>query len=219
MAADDRWTAVAALADTSRRALYDHVRRAGHPVGRDEAAGAAGISRRRAAFHLDKLVDAGLLRARHEAPPSRPRGRGRSPKVYEPASAGVTVTIPERRYELIAEILADAVATEPANADRAAVRLAHRRGMEVGARLPETGGELTGALEGLGFEPRREADGAVLLHNCPFHVLAVRQTELVCALNHAFVSGILAGLGETRMQALLVPRPGACCVRLTRPGE
>jgi predicted ArsR family transcriptional regulator len=213
----DRWTAVAALADSSRRALYEYVRRAGHPVGRDEAGTATAISRGLAAFHLDKLVEAGLLRARHEAPLSRPRGRGRAPKVYEPTGAGVAVAMPERRYELIAEILADAVATEPADAGHAASRLAHQRGREIGARLPETGGDLAGALAGLGFEPEPDPDGTIVLHNCPFHVLAVRRTELVCGLNHALVAGILEGLGETRMEARLVPRPGTCCVRVARP--
>jgi predicted ArsR family transcriptional regulator len=214
MVGPDRWTAVAALADSSRRALYEYVRRAGYPVGRDEAGNATGISRGLAAFHLDKLVEAGLLRARHEAPASRPRGRGRAPKVYEPAGAGVAVAIPERRYELIAEILADAVATEPADAARAASRLARQRGREIGARLPETGDDLAGALAGLGFEPEPEPDGTIALHNCPFHVLAVRRTELVCGLNHAFVAGILDGLGETRLQARTAPRPGRCCVRI-----
>jgi predicted ArsR family transcriptional regulator len=214
MVRPDRWTAVAALADSSRRALYEYVRRAGHPVGRDEAGTATGISRGLAAFHLDKLVEAGLLRARHEAPAGRPRGRGRAPKVYEPAGVGVAVAIPERRYELIAEILADAVATEPADAARAASRLAHQRGREIGARLPETGDDLAGALAGLGFEPETETDGTIALHNCPFHVLAVRRTELVCGLNHAFVAGILDGLGETRLQARTVRRPGSCCVRV-----
>ena len=207
---------MAALADMSRRALYAYVRRADHPVSREEAAQAAGISRGLAAFHLDKLVDAGLLRAWHEASPGQPRGRGRAPKVYESASAGVAVTIPERRYELIAEILADAVASEPADAEHAALRLAHQRGLQTGARLPEEGGDLVGALDLLGFEPQRDADGNLVLHNCPFHVLAVRQTALVCGLNHAFVAGIVEGLGDTRVAARLAPRPGACCVQLAR---
>jgi predicted ArsR family transcriptional regulator len=212
----DRWTAVVALADSSRRALYAYVRRADHPVSREEAAHAAGISRGLAAFHLDKLVDAGLLRAWHEAAPGRPRGRGRAPKVYELASTGVAVTIPERRYELIAEILADAVANEPADAEHAALRLAHQRGLETGARLPEDGGDLVSVLDLFGFEPRQDADGNLLLHNCPFHVLAVRQTALVCGLNHAFVAGIVEGLVDTRVEARLAPRPGACCVQLAR---
>ena len=83
----DPWTAVVALADNSRRALYEYVRRADHPVSREEAGQATGISRGLAAFHLDKLVETGLLRARHEAPPDQPRGRGRAPKVYEAATS------------------------------------------------------------------------------------------------------------------------------------
>jgi predicted ArsR family transcriptional regulator len=212
----DRWAAVAALADRSRRALYEYVRHADHPVSREEAARAAGMSRGLAAFHLDKLVDAGLLRAWQEAPPDQPRGRGRAPKVYELAGAGVVVTIPERRYELIAEILSDAVTADPVDARNAALRLARRRGLQIGARLPGEGGDLAGALELLGFEPRQDADGTVVLHNCPFHVLALRQTELVCGLNLAFVAGIVEGTGNTRVSARLAPRPGACCVQLTR---
>jgi len=212
----DRWIAVVALADSSRRALYDHVRRADHPVGREEAGQAAGISRGLAGFHLDKLVDVGLLRARHEAPSGRPRGRGRTPKLYEPTSAGVTVTIPERRYELIAEILADAVVSEPGDAERAALRLAPRHGLQIGARLPEDGSDLVSALDVLGFEPRQDTEGILRLRNCPFRVLAVRHTELVCGLNHALVAGIIEGLGNTGAEARLAPRAGACCVQLIR---
>src|ERR1700754_4974261 len=102
----DRWDAVATLVDPSRRALFDYVRRQGRPVAREEAAGATGVSRGLAAFHLDKLVDAGLLTARYEAP-AGPRGRGRTPKVYEPCGA-VEITIPARRDDLIADVLASA---------------------------------------------------------------------------------------------------------------
>jgi predicted ArsR family transcriptional regulator len=105
------WHALAALVDPVRRGLYDYVRRQGHAVTREEAAEAQRISRNLAAFHLDKLVEAGLLCARYEAPAGQRRGRGRTPKVYEPAGEGVSVTVPERRYDLAGEILADAVAS------------------------------------------------------------------------------------------------------------
>jgi predicted ArsR family transcriptional regulator len=206
----DRWTAVTALADPSRRALYDHVRRQSHPVSREQAADALGMSRGLAAFHLDKLVEAGLLRARYEAPPGQPRGRGRAPKVYQAASTGLTITIPERRYELIAEILTDAVADDPAHADEAARREAHRRGQAVGSGL--RGSALLDVLAGLGFEP--DSGEPTVLHNCPFHALAARHTELVCGINHAFVTGLVEGLDAEGVSARLVPRPGACCVEL-----
>src|SRR5215218_1846854 len=52
---------VAVLADGVRRSLFDFVRRAPGAVTREQAASAVGISRNLAAFHLDKLVNAGLL--------------------------------------------------------------------------------------------------------------------------------------------------------------
>ena len=79
--------AVAALEDELRRGLYAYIRAARHPVTREEAAASAGISRKLAAFHLDKMVDAGLLRASYQSvyQSTGTRKVGRTPKVYEPA--------------------------------------------------------------------------------------------------------------------------------------
>lgn len=220
--APDRWSAVAALTDRSRRALYAYVCDAGRPVNREEAAEATGVSRGLAAFHLDKMVEVGLLSASYQAPAGQPRGRGRTPKVYVPSGDGVAVTLPERRYELIAEILADAVAAEPCAARRepdagepyraadAARREAYAHGHALGASLP-AGTDLLATLRDLGFEPERRA-GEVVLRNCPFHALAQRHTALVCGLNEAFLTGLVAGAGAG-LDARLTPAPGACCVR------
>ena len=97
MSSEDPWTGVTALVDPSRRALFDYVRRAGRPVSREAAADAVGISRSLAAFHLDRLVDAGLLRATYAAPAGQPRGR--PPKVYEATDEDVVLTVPDRRYQ------------------------------------------------------------------------------------------------------------------------
>ena len=206
----DRWQTAAALVDRTRRALYDYVRRQDHPVSREEAADAQRVSRNLAAFHLDKLVDAGLLRARYEAPAGEPRGRGRAPKVYEATGDGVAVTVPERRYELIAQILADAVDTDPGHARDAAMAGAGRRGRSLAAGHRRE--DLAGVLAELGFEPER-GPGRLLLGNCPFNDLARRHTALVCGLNHAFLAGLVDGLGAPAV-ARLAPRPGRCCVEL-----
>jgi predicted ArsR family transcriptional regulator len=213
MTEGDRWTAVMALADPSRRALYDYVRHQDHPVSREEAADASSMSRGLAAFHLDKLVDAGLLHARYEPPAGQPRGRGRAPKVYQPAGDGLAVTIPERRYQLLAEILANAVADDPSRADTAARRHALTRGRTLGTRLRGTA--LTDVLTELGFEPDPAGTQTAVLHNCPFHALASQHTALVCGLNHAFLTGLVEGLGLVGVHAWLAPRPGACCVQLS----
>jgi predicted ArsR family transcriptional regulator len=57
----DPLDALGALSDPTRRGAYDYVSAQGRPVGRDEAAGALGIGRTLAAYHLDRLAEAGLL--------------------------------------------------------------------------------------------------------------------------------------------------------------
>jgi predicted ArsR family transcriptional regulator len=217
--------AVAALADDLRQGMYAYVRRARRPVTRDEAAGAVGISRKLAAFHLDKLVDAGLLRAHFEAG-NGVRKVGRAPKLYEPTDSDIRVSIPDRRHELLAELLVDAVlAAGDEDVRDAVVRVARTRGEQLGAseRAERRPGRLgaeraltlaEGVLARHGFEPRRESSTCVRLHNCPFHPLAAGAPELVCGLNHAYLSGILGGLEASGVEAVLVPRPGECCVEL-----
>jgi predicted ArsR family transcriptional regulator len=219
-----RWSAVAALVDPVRRALYEYVRRQDHPVTREEAADAVAISRNLTAFHLDKLIDSGLLRARYEAPADRQRGRGRTPKVYEPVPGELSVSVPPRRYDLVAEVLADAVAEHPANARHAAGQNAYEHGRRIGAAAapaPGTDGAaqleaVSALLAELGFEPHQGA--AVTLGNCPFRALAQRHPELVCGLNRDFLHGLLAGMGTDCLQARLRPGLAACCVEIA-PAE
>lgn len=217
--------AVAALADDLRGRLYAFIRAAGRPVTRDEAAAEAGISRKLAAFHLDKLVAAGLLR------PGVARGSrrvGRAAKTYAPAEVVVQVTIPPRQHVFLAELLLDTVLAGGAGNPRdAAFAVAAERGRALGAaerrrsrsRPGRLGAEralaLTRAfLVRLGFEPAQEEPGRMLLRNCPFQPLASRAPDLVCGINHALLAGFLDGLGTSPATAVLRPRPGACCVEI-----
>jgi DNA-binding transcriptional ArsR family regulator len=61
-----RLDALASLAAPVRLALYRCVAGREQGLGRDEAAAAVGISRKLAAYHLDKLAEAGLLEVRVE---------------------------------------------------------------------------------------------------------------------------------------------------------
>jgi predicted ArsR family transcriptional regulator len=215
---DDRsWQVVAALVDPVRRSLYEHVRREGRPVTREEAAQAVDISRGLAAFHLDKLVELGVLRARYEAPAEQPRGRGRTPKVYEATDHVLTLSMPPRQYELVATILADAVAADTTDARGAAYHHAAELGQAIGTATADRSGRTieraTRALAELGFEPRREA-GDIVLDNCPFHALATRHSDLVCGINVEFVAGLLAGLGCDALRAELRPAEHGCCVQV-----
>jgi predicted ArsR family transcriptional regulator len=215
--------AIAALDDDLRRGMYAFIRAARRPVTRDEAAAAVGISRKLAAFHLDKLVDAGALRARYQA-----AGRvGRAPKVYEPPEADLRVSIPQRSHDILAGILLDAVLTEgrQESARDAALRVARQRGHDIGAaeRQRARPGRLgteraltlaSGLLEQAGFEPAREAPARVRLRNCPFHPLAGKAPQMVCQINEAFLAGLVGGLGAPTVAAVPDPRAGECCVEL-----
>lgn len=225
-----RWQAVAALVDPVRRALYEFVRGQRRPVTREQAADAVDVSRNLAAFHLEKLVEVGMLQARYEAP-AQPRGRGRTPKVYEATSDGLTLTVPQRHYDLAGTILADAIATDPADARQAANRHAAYLGHYIGSGIPREGGpspeaaapgdgdtsnRALRALADLGYEPHRDAEG-IVVDNCPFHALATRHTALICGINVEFVSGLLAGLECFTLRAELRPRFGGCCVYVRTP--
>jgi len=217
--------AVAALDDDVRGALYAFARAAGGPITREAGADAVGISRKLAAFHLDKLVAAGLLQARIEALGTRRVGR--TPKVYEPSDTDIAVHVPPREPQVLADILIQAVVTEGADerAGEAVLRVARARGVALGederarVRPGRIGAEramtlASTVLERHGFEPCRAA-GTVRLRNCPFHPLAATAPELVCGLNHAFLTGMLEGLhAHATVDAVLAPRQGACCVEL-----
>lgn len=222
--------ALALLNDEMRRRLYHCVRASTRPVTRDEAARELRVSAKLAAFHLDKLVEGGLLVADFETPSGHRRRVGRAPKRYRPSSVAVMVSVPQRRYDLVGEILVDALGSADADVPPAetARRVAYARGQQIGnARREELRrgrlgaeralGEVCGLLDELGFEPT-DADEGLTLRNCPFHALAQRDPELVCGINASFVDGMLRGLGNTTVEARLVPQPGLCCVRVCPPG-
>jgi predicted ArsR family transcriptional regulator len=232
--ADPAIRAIAALDDELRRRMYEYIRAARRPVTRDEAAAAVGISRKLAAFHLDKLVDAGALRARYQ-PAGGIRRVGRAPKVYEPSGTDIQVSIPPRSHDILAGILLDAVvreeASEEAGEGRGGIsrdtvrRVARDRGEQIGAaerqraRPGRLGAERALTLAGellaeRGFEPARESPTCLRLRNCPFHPLTARAPDLVCGLNHAFLTGMMDGLGAATVEAVLDPRAGECCVEL-----
>jgi predicted ArsR family transcriptional regulator len=218
--------AAAVLADGLRSRLYAFARAVRRPVTREEAADAAGISRKLAAFHLDKLARAGLLHVSYAPTGAGARG-GRPPKLYQPAGLDLQVSIPPRQHDELAGILIDAVLTCEVGEDarHAALRAAATRGGTLGAAArthtrggqpgPERALSITrAALQQWGFEPEPSAPGCLRLRNCPFHPLAARSPELVCGMNRAFLTGFLAGLGTTAVRAVPSPTAGECCVEL-----
>ena len=220
--------ALSSLDDPVRRRLYEVVRERTEPVGRDEAAAAAGVGRALAVYHLDKLVEAGLLTASYQRPPGRSGpGAGRPAKLYTRSDREFAVTVPPREYELAARLLVEVVESDPSGQSRAAlVEAARRLGAELGGRLrPGRAGQeealaahgyvgLEVALAGHGYEPRRGDDGVIRLRNCPFHQLAEQHRDVVSGMNLGLIDGILTGLEMDGLRPSLDPRPGQCCVAI-----
>jgi predicted ArsR family transcriptional regulator len=218
---------ISALDDDLRRQMYLQIRALRRPVSREEVAEAVGVSRKLAAFHLDKLVDRGLLVASYARPSGRGgRGAGRSAKYYEPSDREFDVSIPERNYDVMGSILLRAIESQSPGEDAtdAAQRAAKSYGEQVGRaaqeerHLPPPGAEralsiATDVLSRCGYEPYAD-EGAVRFHNCPFHALAEQNRDLVCSLNKELVQGIVTGLGNRTLPVALAPIPGECCVRL-----
>ena len=205
--ANDDLTAIGVLTDPTRRAVYEVVVDTGRPVSRDDVSEAVGIARQTAAYHLDMLVDHGLLEAEYARLTGKSGpGAGRPAKVYRRSEREHSVTIPPRRYGLAAQILLTSVTTSP-EAHANALDAAERIGQELGS------GGLEAALAATGYEPVTEGD-EVRFRNCPFHLLVEQQRDTTCALNLALVQGLVAGSGESR-RVVLAPEDGYCCVRLS----
>jgi predicted ArsR family transcriptional regulator len=216
--------AISLLNEPVRRSLYESVIAAGRPVGRDEAAQATGVSRTLAAFHLDRLVEAGLLTPEYRRLSGRSGpGAGRPAKLYRRGSREAAVAVPERRYELAARLLAASIERSGPQVPPPAVQDAAREmGRAIGdagrtparapggVRRPEPG--LEDVLRSQGYEPCQPEQGVVRLGNCPFHSLVAEHRDLVCGMNLAFAEGILDGLHDRRHVARLDPQPGSCCV-------
>jgi predicted ArsR family transcriptional regulator len=212
----DPVASLSSLDDPVRRRLYKVVRERTEPVGRDEAATAAGVGRALAVYHLDKLVEAGLLTASYQRPPGRSGpGAGRPGKLYTRSDREFAVTVPPREYELAALLLAQVVESDPCGQSRTALPEAARRlGAELGGRFRQGDAGVEGALAGHGYEPRRGDDGVIRLRNCPFHQLAEQHRDVTCGMNLGLIQGILAGLGADDLRPVLDPRPGHCCVAI-----
>jgi predicted ArsR family transcriptional regulator len=215
---------VATLGDHARRALYRYVASQDRPVSRDEAAAAAGMKRPTVAFHLDRLVEEGLLEAAFARVSGRTGpGAGRTAKLYTRARRQIDVSLPPRSYEIVGDILAGAVedaleSTVPLGdavahaAEQAGRRLAAGEGQH---RERPAAGEhrLCDLLARAGYEPRTSPTGNVQLANCPFHELATRHTRLVCDMNRHLLQGLLDELGLSA-RATLDPAQGRCCVAI-----
>jgi predicted ArsR family transcriptional regulator len=225
MEAADDLAAVALLAEPVRQRLYLYLRERHEPVGREEAARHAGIAVKLAAFHLDRMADAGLLEVEYRRLSGRVGpGAGRPAKLYSVSSRSFSVVIPQTRYALAASMMATALSAGSSGAASAdslqdvATSVGERLGDDIRRQARTKGARREAVqrkLKQLGYEPQVQESGELTLRNCIFSELSMSHRELVCPMNAAFVAGLLGG---ARLRSLHVERQMAeptCCVRIT----
>jgi predicted ArsR family transcriptional regulator len=215
--------AVSLLAEPVRGVLYEWVVNAGRPVSRHEAAAALGITRALAAFHLDRLAAADLLIVEYRRLSGRTGpGAGRTSKLYRRGPRDVSVSLPARRYEIVADLLARTIEQSDVRLPPRALRgAAHKVGAAIGSvaslqarkrpsqkRLREA---LLATLVERDYQPLTRS-GEIRLRNCPFQALVDEHRPLVCGMNLALVEGLISGLGARLVAAPIDPSPEKCCV-------
>lgn len=218
-----RVTTLGTLADPVRRALYRFVSDQEGAVSREQAAEGIEVPKHTAKFHLDRLVDEGLLVTEFRRLTGRTGpGAGRPAKLYRRSGREVSVSLPHRRYDLAAEVLADAIerSLDGAPMDQAIVAAADAAAQRAVEDAPDRSrkrraGELdrlASTLAPFGYEPKVDED--LVLANCPFDRLAGDHRELVCGMNLAFVCCVADRLGCSGVRAQLDPGDDGCCVRV-----
>ncbi len=225
---ENQVTRVAALSDPIRRSLYLSVAKSAEAISREQAAAAAGVQKALATFHLEKLVEKGLLDVEFRRLNGRSGpGAGRPAKLYRRSDRHVDVSLPHREYDLVGTLLASAI--DAAERTGRSVRdelersssdvgraMGEQAAARAGRRAPKRARReaLLDVLRDHGFEPRAVGRDVVLA-NCPFHVLSQQFTELVCSMNLRLLEGIRSAFDlETEdLRPRLEPQPGQCCVK------
>jgi predicted ArsR family transcriptional regulator len=211
----DAVRAISALDDPVRAAVYEYVAGHGGPVGRDAVAQALQLPRSTAAFHLDRLAASGLVTVSFRRPEGRGGpGAGRPAKLYALAEDEIAVSLPDRHYDLMGDLLASAIRVS-AERDEPVLDALRSTAAEAGREAGRTSESFDDVLETTGFHPSPTPDGVVMM-NCPFHRLAATHTDVVCAASHAFLCGAAETTGADPDEVLLEPGAGRCCVRVLR---
>jgi predicted ArsR family transcriptional regulator len=216
--------AIALLAEPVRQRLYSYLRERHEPVGREEAARHAGIAVKLAAFHLDKMADAGLLDVEYRRLSGRAGpGAGRPAKLYTVSPRSFSVVIPQTRYALAASMMATALSAGSSGTDGAgslqevAATVGERVGEDIRGQARTKGARREAVqrkLKQLGYEPRVQESDGLTLRNCIFSDLSASHRELVCPMNAAFVAGLLGGARLRSLRVERRPPTETCCVRI-----
>jgi predicted ArsR family transcriptional regulator len=151
-------------------------------------------------------------------------GAGRPTKLYTRSSRQLSVTLPERRYDIAGLVLAGAIdraTTDGTRVTDALTAAAGQWGRAIGDQARAAAGSRPSserlvdctceALACYGYAPARAA-GIIVLNNCPFDTLAREHTQLLCGMNLAIMAALADRVRKSGLAARLAPAPDRCCV-------
>lgn len=199
----------------------DVLRAAGRPMGVQEIAEQVGLHQNTARFHLDGLVDSGLVerQAEERSEPGRPRMVYIATEVDTPAG--------QRSYRLLAAMLTSLVADtvpEPGRAAETAGEvwgryLAERPAPSQRVDAEEGVRRLSTVLADAGFAPDAVTDArrpVIPLRHCPFREVAEEHQDVVCSLHLGLMRGVLAEVRAPLEADRLEPfvEPSLCLAHL-----
>jgi predicted ArsR family transcriptional regulator len=191
-----------ALGDPTRRRVFFVVREAREARTKDEVAEVVGIDRRLAGFHLDKLVEQGFLQAEFRRREKGGPGAGRPPKLYSLAETEAAVALPERHYEVLAELLLRAMKEPGGSPAEQLERVGFEFGRQLATEQSAEGGtpftatqaiaEVVRILSRFGFAATSDGPATIRACSCPFEEMAFHDPERVCGLDRSIWRGILS---------------------------
>ncbi|MBE3562305.1 MAG: helix-turn-helix domain-containing protein [Hydrogenibacillus schlegelii] len=208
---DDRLIRLsAALAVPTRFAIYRHVLNTPEGVSVQDVADKFGIHPNVARLHLSRLEEVGLVVGEIEH-----TGRGGRPgRLYRAVDKSVSISLPHRDYETLADIALTALERFKHNGEQMITAVAEEKGYDLARRYLEehdlkpetlTPEEIVEHVRRLSGDPGLSPDVEPIdedafrlaVHNCAFKEQAF-QHPTVCTLHHAYLKGIFrAFLGKS----------------------
>jgi predicted ArsR family transcriptional regulator len=203
-----------ALADPTRFAAYQHIRRAQQPLSVAEVTDAVGVHHTTVRAHLAKLRDAGLITESR----AEPTGRGRPKLLYAPAGKVDSDRDPYRELSsMLARVVRDG--STPREVGAAAGRES-ALGRDPSATT-DTVELIEDEARGLGFDPVRRGGARrpeLMLRHCPFAEVASTDPDSICALHLGVAEGIAAVRGDVEVLGMLEHDPynAGCRLQMRR---
>lgn len=205
----------------SRARVLEALQTARGPLGVGEVAKKVRLHPNTARFHLDGLVEQGLVDRNTEArdTPGRPRA------LYSAREGSAAAG--QRSYRLLAQILTSYLANTSRQPEKAALRAGEEWGRYLAERpapyhrvdAASATQQLVETLDDIGFAPEPVTAGRkrqILLHHCPFREAAEQNQEVVCSVHLGLMRGLLDGLGAPVKAETLDPfvEPDLCIAKL-----